>query len=186
MMIDASGDFRISLKKTWFEFKATGFGPFPFGSCFELPLLVSPSLSRALSHPGCGSRTILDISVVSLMVGSWRLIIASMGRSGKTYGLLGTGGRCSATGHRHIILAGRDAEGQFRTRRAQAYPAPLCRFLASALLGHLTELHFVEHKCVVGVGAIVTARSLNDPAPHLPRTASFTVSLVVHVMTESS
>lgn len=40
-------------------------------------------------------------------------------------------GRCSATQRRHVILSGQDAEGTWWTVRAQPYPKPLCRDLAS-------------------------------------------------------
>lgn len=40
-------------------------------------------------------------------------------------------GRCSATQRRHVILSGQDAQGTWWTVRAQPYPKPLCRDLAS-------------------------------------------------------
>ena len=43
-------------------------------------------------------------------------------------------GRCSASGCRHVILQGRDAQGVFLTLRAQPYPKPLCRDLAEAIV----------------------------------------------------
>lgn len=51
-----------------------------------------------------------------------------------------TGGRCSRTGRKHIILQGTDATGTFLTMRAQPYPRMLCSKIASNLKGKFFEL----------------------------------------------
>ena len=43
-------------------------------------------------------------------------------------------GRCSASGRKHILLIGTDANGKFMTLRAQPYPAALCQAIAASLL----------------------------------------------------
>ena len=42
-------------------------------------------------------------------------------------------GRCSASGHRHLILAGKDSQGCWWTRRAQPYPVAFCNSVAEVL-----------------------------------------------------
>eukprot|EP00972_Heterocapsa_arctica_P070127 10359690-Heterocapsa_arctica.AAC.1 len=44
----------------------------------------------------------------------------------------GKGGRCSASGKRHIILQAQDSHGVFWTLRAQPYPKQLCDRLSQA------------------------------------------------------
>ena len=46
----------------------------------------------------------------------------------------GRGGRCSASGKKHIILQGQDSQGVFWTLRAQPYPMQLCERLAQAFV----------------------------------------------------
>jgi len=46
-------------------------------------------------------------------------------------------GRCSVTGKKHIILQGRDAAGNFLTRKAQPYPPKLCDRLAFIISNYL-------------------------------------------------
>lgn len=42
-------------------------------------------------------------------------------------------GRCSFSGRKHIILSGKDASGQWMTRRAQPYPNSMCEKIAIEL-----------------------------------------------------
>ena len=41
--------------------------------------------------------------------------------------------RCGATNKRHLVLEGRDGQGVFWTRRAQAYPVAFCNTAAETL-----------------------------------------------------
>ena len=43
-------------------------------------------------------------------------------------------GICSYSHRKHIILQGKDPSGVFYTRRAQAYPVPMCDTLAADVL----------------------------------------------------
>lgn len=45
-------------------------------------------------------------------------------------------GKCSASGLRHVWLAGKDSNHSWMTKRAQAYPIPFCRAVAEAAVLH--------------------------------------------------